>query len=134
MRRLTRGVGDTIFYGADGRPWFPLDEQRRDVPARPDLAPPARGGGRGRGPSLLPPSRASTPLGIARAAQRNLTRSSVEGGSTLTQQLARTLFLSNERTYMRKAKEAVLALMIEQQLTKDQILEMYLNRVYLSGG
>jgi penicillin-binding protein 1A len=58
----------------------------------------------------------------------------VEGGSTLTQQLARTLFLSNEKTLLRKAKEAVLALMLEQQLDKDQILELYLNRVYLSAG
>ena len=57
-----------------------------------------------------------------------------EGGSTLTQQLARTLFLSNVRTYGRKAKEAVIALLIEGQLTKDQILELYLNRVYLSAG
>jgi penicillin-binding protein 1A len=133
VRRLTRGVGDTVFYGADGKPWFPLDEHRRDVP----LAQMSR---------HLPAAVVAVEdhrfyrhpgidaLGIARAAQRNLMRSSVEGGSTLTQQLARTLFLSNDRTYMRKAKEAVLALMIEQQLTKDQILEMYLNRVYLGAG
>jgi penicillin-binding protein 1A len=57
-----------------------------------------------------------------------------EGGSTLTQQLARTLFLTNERTWLRKGKEAVLALLLEQMLTKDQILELYLNRIYLSGG
>jgi membrane carboxypeptidase/penicillin-binding protein len=60
--------------------------------------------------------------------------SRVEGGSTLTQQLARTLFLSNVRTFGRKAKEAGIALLIEQQLTKNQILELYLNRVYLSAG
>src|SRR5207249_8776019 len=57
-----------------------------------------------------------------------------EGGSTLTQQLARTLYLSNVRTYGRKAKEAAIAVMIEAQLTKPQILELYLNRVYLSAG
>ena len=57
-----------------------------------------------------------------------------EGGSTLTQQLARTLFLSNVRTFARKAKEASIALLIEVQLSKDQILELYLNRVYLSAG
>ena len=57
-----------------------------------------------------------------------------EGGSTLTQQLARTLFLSNARTVARKAKEASIALLLEVQLTKDQILELYLNRVYLSAG
>src|SRR5437762_1672243 len=48
--------------------------------------------------------------------------------------LARTLFLSNVRTYGRKVKEAAIAMMIEAQLTKKQILEMYLNRVYLSAG
>ena len=55
-------------------------------------------------------------------------------GVIVTQQLARTLFLSNVRTFGRKAKEAGIALLIEQQLTKKQILELYLNRVYLSGG
>jgi penicillin-binding protein 1A len=58
----------------------------------------------------------------------------VEGGSTLTQQLARTLFLSNQRSYGRKIREAVLALMIEAQLSKNDVLELYLNRIYLSGG
>src|SRR5207248_1622022 len=57
-----------------------------------------------------------------------------EGGSTLTQQLARTLFLSNKRTPARKAQEAVIALLLEQELSKKQILELYLNRIYLSGG
>jgi membrane carboxypeptidase/penicillin-binding protein len=58
----------------------------------------------------------------------------VEGGSTLTQQLARILFLSNERTFRRKLQEAVLALILEARFTKDQILEWYLNNVYLGGG
>ena len=50
-----------------------------------------------------------------------------EGGSTLTQQLARTLFLSNARTIGRKAKEAAIAVLLELELTKDEILELYLN-------
>ena len=58
----------------------------------------------------------------------------VEGGSTLTQQLARTLFLSNQKSYGRKIREAALAVMIDSALSKDQILELYLNRIYLSGG
>jgi membrane peptidoglycan carboxypeptidase len=57
-----------------------------------------------------------------------------QGGSTITQQLARTLFLSNRRTYGRKAKEAALAVMLEIFLSKREILELYLNRVFLSGG
>src|SRR5205085_4902569 len=72
---------------------------------------------------------------LARAAIRDVrARERVEGGSTLTQQLARTLFLSNVRTYGRKAKEAALAILMEEQLTKNQILELYLNRVYLGAG
>lgn len=59
---------------------------------------------------------------------------SVQGGSTITQQLARKSFLTDERSLRRKAKEAYLATRIESQFTKDQILEMYLNKVYLGDG
>src|SRR5919108_694935 len=80
-------------------------------------------------------SRARGSLARPRTAFHNVRTAQVsEGGSTLTQQLARTLFLSTRRTLGRKSKEAVLALMLEEMLTKDQILELYLNRVYLSGG
>ena len=133
IRRLTRGVGDTVFYGGDGRPWFSLDENRRDA-AIADISPHLRAAVVAVEDHRFYHHRGIDPLGIARAAARNLTRSSTEGGSTLTQQLARTLFLSNDRTYMRKAKEAVLAMMIEQQLGKEQVLEMYLNRVYFGAG
>ena len=73
--------------------------------------------------------------GIARAAVRNLMSGSVkEGGSTITQQLAKTLFLSHERTIGRKMKELQLAGELEQSYTKDQILEMYLNSIYFGHG
>lgn len=73
--------------------------------------------------------------GIARAAVRNLMAASVkEGGSTITQQLAKTLFLSHERTIGRKVKELQLATELEQRYTKDQILEMYLNAIYFGHG
>ena len=72
------------------------------------------------------------PLGIGRAALANVKAAGVaQGGSTITQQLAKTRFLSAERTFTRKAKEAVIALMIELRLSKDEILEAYINDVYL---
>ena len=75
------------------------------------------------------------PIGIARAAARNLTgRGGVQGGSTLTQQLAKNLFLTQERTFSRKIQEAILSLWLEHKFSKDQILELYLNRVYFGAG
>ncbi len=58
----------------------------------------------------------------------------VQGGSTLTQQLAKNLFLTPERSLRRKAQEALLALWLEWRFSKDQLLEIYLNRVYLGAG
>ncbi|MCX7284104.1 MAG: PBP1A family penicillin-binding protein [Novosphingobium sp.] len=57
-----------------------------------------------------------------------------QGGSTITQQLARNIFLNNNKTFARKAREWVLALALEQKFSKDQILELYLNKVYFGGG
>ena len=75
------------------------------------------------------------PVALGRAVWHNVrSGGGSQGGSTITQQLARTLYLSNSRTYGRKAKEAALALMLEVFLTKREILELYFNRVYLSGG
>ena len=72
------------------------------------------------------------PVGIGRAAVTNVAAGGVtEGGSTITQQLAKTRFLSNKRTLSRKFVEAGLALLIELRLSKDEILEAYLNEVYL---
>jgi penicillin-binding protein 1B len=72
------------------------------------------------------------PIGIGRAAVSNVVAGGVtEGGSTITQQLAKTRFLSNKRTMSRKFVEAGLALLIELKLSKDEILEAYLNEVYL---
>ncbi len=75
------------------------------------------------------------PIGIMRAATRNLSgKGNVQGGSTLTQQLAKNLFLTQERTFSRKIQEAILALWLEHKYSKDQILELYLNRVYFGSG
>ncbi len=73
--------------------------------------------------------------GLIRAAFTNLQEGHVvQGGSTITQQLAKILFLSPQRTFKRKIQEAMLALWLEHQLSKDQILELYLNKVYLGAG
>ncbi|KAF0247057.1 MAG: penicillin-binding protein 1A, partial [bacterium] len=75
------------------------------------------------------------PIGIARAGWRNFQAgATVEGGSTLTQQLAKMLFLSPEKSLTRKMKEALLALQIERQFTKQQIMEFYCNQIFLGGG
>ena len=73
--------------------------------------------------------------GIVRALITNLRHGSLrQGGSTLTQQLARNLFLTPEKRVKRKLKEMILAVQIEQIYTKDEILAMYLNQIYLGKG
>ena len=74
-------------------------------------------------------------LGLMRAMNENVRANSVvQGGSTLTQQLAKNLFLSNERTISRKIKEAFLAVWLEMNLPKKEILQLYLDRAYMGGG
>jgi len=134
VHQLTRGMGDTIFYDADGQAWFRLDEQRHDV-ALSEISADLQHAVVAIEDRRFYRHPGIDPIGIVRAMFRDVRGGGpVEGGSTLTQQLARTLFLSNVRTYGRKAKEAGIALLIEAQLTKSQILELYLNRVYLSAG
>ena len=75
------------------------------------------------------------PIGIGRAiGSAAVNGHRIRATSTITQQLARNIFLTNNRSYGRKIKEAILALAIERKFTKDQILELYLNRVYFGGG
>jgi penicillin-binding protein 1A len=75
------------------------------------------------------------PLGVGRAIVANVMRRGVsQGGSTLTQQLAKNLFLTQDRTMQRKAQEVALAVWLERKFTKAQILELYLNRVYFGAG
>ncbi|MGH9347424.1 MAG: transglycosylase domain-containing protein [Vicinamibacterales bacterium] len=132
--KLNRGVGDTVFLDAAGRPWFRLDEQRRDMPLEKistymkDAVIAVEDHRFYLHPGI-------DPIALARAVFYNLRSDDrSQGGSTLTQQLARTLFLSNVRSYGRKVKEAGLSVMLEVFLSKRDILELYLNRVYLSAG
>ena len=75
------------------------------------------------------------PVGIVRSFYVRATKGRfTQGGSTITQQLARNVFLTNDKTWTRKIREMVLALALERKFSKDQILELYLNRVYFGGG
>src|SRR5688572_6496362 len=75
------------------------------------------------------------PIGIARGIWVSLTDGGqVRGVSTISQQLARNIFLTNDRSFGRKIREGILALALEWRFSKDQILELYLNRVYFGGG
>jgi penicillin-binding protein 1A len=75
------------------------------------------------------------PLGLARAAQIRIQKGRwTQGGSTITQQLARNIFLTNTKTFARKGREMLLALAMERKYSKNEILELYLNRVYFGGG
>jgi len=75
------------------------------------------------------------PVGIVRSLFVRVERGRwAQGGSTITQQLARNIFLTNTRTFARKFREIILALALERKFSKDQLLELYLNRVYFGGG
>jgi penicillin-binding protein 1A len=75
------------------------------------------------------------PIGLARAMVVNIREGAIrQGGSTLTQQLAKNLFLTSERSYGRKVQELILAIWLEWRFTKEEILTIYLNRVYLGAG
>jgi 1A family penicillin-binding protein len=132
--KLNRGVGDTVFYDADDRPWFRLDEQRHDVRLEQistyfkDAVIAVEDHRYYLHPGI-------DPVALARAAAYNVREAAgTQGGSTITQQLARTLFLSNTRTYARKLQEAALAVLLEIFLSKRDILELYVNRIYLGAG
>ena len=79
-------------------------------------------------------NRAVSPIGIARAVWNNLRGGSLQGGSTITQQYAKTAFLTPERSIQRKVTELVIAIKLENQFTKDEILENYLNTIYFGRG
>ena len=132
--RLNRGVGGTMFYDANGKPWFPLDEARRDVPLA-QIATFAKDAVIAVEDHRYYYHPGVDPVALVRATFYNAgPGDGRQGGSTITQQLARTLYLSNTRTYSRKLKEAALAVMLEVLLSKREILELYLNRVYMGSG
>lgn len=138
-RRAMRSVGEmaqaTTIFDAANEPVFTIyKEQRIEVPLKemsPNLI---------KAVLSIEDQRFYDHLGVdafrvAAAAVRNIHEGRrAEGGSTITQQLARLSFLSRDKTYRRKAKEIVLAAYLESYYSKDDILEMYLNKVYLGDG
>ena len=97
VHKLTRGVGDTWFHTADGKPWFRLDEQRHDVPIAA-ISPHLQHAFVAVEDHRFFMHPGVDPIALARAVVRNARApGTVEGGSTITQQLARTLFLSNRQ-------------------------------------
>jgi penicillin-binding protein 1A len=134
VHKLQRGVGDTWFLASDGSRWFRMDEHRFDVPLS-DIPADLQHAFIAIEDHRFYRHQGVDPIALGRAIVRDLRSSeAIEGGSTLTQQLARTLFLSNKKSYGRKIREAALALLIDSELSKPQILELYLNRIYLSAG
>ena len=79
-------------------------------------------------------NRGISPTGIVRAFWNNLTGGATQGGSTITQQYARNAFLSQDQTYTRKVKEVIVSLKLDRELSKQQILEDYLNTIYFGRG
>jgi penicillin-binding protein 1A len=133
IRRLASGPSGTVFLDAAGKEWFPLDARRLDV-SLARVSPALRQAVVAAEDRRFWSHHGIDPLAVGRALLHNLRRGeAVEGASTITQQLARTLFLSRERTLGRKLREAVLALLLEALLTKERILELYLNRVPLGA-
>src|SRR2546423_2814500 len=134
IHKLNRGVGGTEFYDALGRPWFALDEERKDVQFE-QISTYFKDAVIATEDKRFYAHPGIDPIAVVRAAAYNVRgRGGMQGGSTITQQLARTLFLSNVRTFARRFQEAALAVMLEFSLSKKRILELYFDRVYLSGG
>jgi 1A family penicillin-binding protein len=122
----------THIYDIQGRPLASLhDEANREVISLDEISPHLKRAVLAIEDSNFYYHKGIYPTGIIRAFVANLeTGETVEGGSTLTMQLVKNLFLSPNRTISRKAAEAVMAIRLEQILAKDEILELYLNQVY----
>ena len=135
LNRVTQMARSSVFYDHKGRPAFTIfKEQRIEVPLE-QMSPHLR-----RAMLAIEDQRFYDHSGvdlirIAGAAIANLREGNrAQGASTITQQLARLSFLTTDKTYSRKLQEVVLAGLIENEYSKDQILELYLNKVYFGAG
>lgn len=125
----------TQVYDKDGKLLSKLFEQNRIVVSRANMSPYLAQAIVANEDTRFYKHLGVDPIGIARALLVNLRTGSIaQGGSTITQQLAREMFLTQERTLTRKLREAVLAVRLDRRFSKDEILEAYLNKVYLGEG
>lgn len=125
----------TQVYDKDGKLLSKLFEQNRIVVSRANMSPHLARAIVANEDTRFYKHMGIDPIGIARALLVNLRTGSIaQGGSTITQQLAREMFLTQERTLTRKLREAVLAVRLDMRFSKDDILEAYLNKVYLGEG
>ncbi|MFW5770366.1 MAG: penicillin-binding protein 1A [Spirochaetota bacterium] len=125
----------TKIYDVNGELIAELFHQKRDLVAYQDLPQPLINAFLATEDQSFYSHIGINPMAIVRAMLKNIAAGKVvQGGSTITQQLAKRLFTEGERTYTRKAVEAVLALQIEKKFTKQEILEMYFNQIYLGRG
>lgn len=122
----------THIYDINGRPLASIhDEANREVVPLEEVSPNLKRAVLAIEDSYFFTHHGINPSGIARALMANLEQGrTVEGGSTITMQLVKNLFLTPERSISRKIAEAILSMRLEQVFTKDEILEMYLNQVY----
>jgi penicillin-binding protein 1A len=125
----------TVVYDAKGRPFGDVALQRRYYVKLKDIPPHVRQAFISAEDRNFYRHVGIDPTAIARATIANIRHMSIkQGASTITQQVARNLFLTPDKSIKRKVKEALLAIQIERHFSKDQILEMYLNYIYLGQG
>jgi penicillin-binding protein 1A len=132
---ITQMARSSVLYDVKGRPAFTIfKEQRIEVPLE-RMSPNLKNAILAVEDQRFYEHRGVDIVRIVGAAVANLRRGTrAQGGSTITQQLARLSLLSPEKTYTRKLQEVLLAALIEREYTKDQILELYLNRAYFGAG
>jgi penicillin-binding protein 1A len=135
LGRVTQMARSSVFYDIKGRPAFTIfKEQRLEVPLD-QMSPHLRKATLAIEDQRFYDHRGVDVIRVVGAALANFRLGSrAQGGSTITQQLARMSFLSTDKTYTRKAQEVLLAALIEGEYSKDQIFELYLNKVYFGGG
>jgi penicillin-binding protein 1A len=135
LGRVSEMARSSVFYDIKGYPAFTIfKEQRLEVPLE-KMSPNLRKATLAIEDHRFYEHGGVDVIRVAGAAMANLRQGrNAQGGSTITQQLARMSFLTQQKTYTRKAQEALLAALIENEYTKDEILELYLNKVYFGGG